>query len=55
MAEGELPVVNGAKNPYKDSLIVNLRHWLEDDADVAVLMARLPAINPETLCGSSSC
>jgi ArsR family transcriptional regulator len=42
---------NGASNPYAASLIGNLRHWLDEDADVAALVARLPEINRETICG----
>ncbi|VTR67859.1 hypothetical protein DESC_640013 [Desulfosarcina cetonica] len=49
---GELPIANGAKNPYVAGLIGSFRRWLEDEAEVAVLKARLPAINPETICKS---
>jgi ArsR family transcriptional regulator len=42
---------NGASNPYAASLIGNLRHWLDEDADVAALVERLPEINRETICG----
>jgi ArsR family transcriptional regulator len=41
---------DAANNPYAASLIGNLRHWLEDDADVAALVERLPEINRETIC-----
>ncbi len=41
---------DGANNPYAASLIGNLRHWLEDDPDVAALVKRLPEINRETIC-----
>jgi ArsR family transcriptional regulator, arsenate/arsenite/antimonite-responsive transcriptional repressor len=43
---------DGARNPYVAILLGNLRHWLEDDADVAALVARLPEINRETICGN---
>lgn len=43
---------DGAKSPYVANLLGNLRHWLEDDADVAALVARLPEINRETICGN---
>lgn len=42
---------DGARNPYGTTLLENLRHWLEDDADVTDLVARLPEINRETICG----
>ena len=42
---------DGANNPYAASLIGNLRHWLDKDADVAALVKRLPEINRETICG----
>ena len=45
-------LADGARNPYVASLLGNLRHWLEDDQDVAALVARLPEINRETICGS---
>jgi ArsR family transcriptional regulator len=45
-------LADGARNPYVASLLGNLRHWLEDDADVAALVARLPKINRETICGN---
>lgn len=45
-------LADGARNPYVANLLGNLRHWLEDDADVAELVARLPEINRETICGN---
>lgn len=45
-------LADGARNPYVANLLGNLRHWLEDDADVAALAARLPEINRETICGN---
>ena len=35
-------LADGAKNPFVASLLGNLRHWLEEDAEVAALAARLP-------------
>ncbi len=43
---------DGARNPYAASLIGNLRHWLEADAQVAALVARLPEIRRETIRGN---
>ncbi|MDY6904428.1 MAG: metalloregulator ArsR/SmtB family transcription factor [Thermodesulfobacteriota bacterium] len=45
-------LADGAGNPYVANMLGNLRHWLEDDADVAALAAMLPEINRETICGS---
>ncbi len=45
-------LTDGDRNPYVASLLGNLRHWLEDDADVTALVARLPEINRETICGN---
>ena len=42
---------NASNNPYAASLIGNLRHWLEDDADVEALVKQLPEINREKICG----
>ena len=41
---------DGAKNPYVSSLLGNIRHWLEDDPDMAALFVRLPEIDRETIC-----
>ncbi|RLC04889.1 MAG: transcriptional regulator [Deltaproteobacteria bacterium] len=43
---------DGAKNPYVASLLGNLRHWLEEDVEIATLVARLPEIRRETICGN---
>ena len=45
-------LADGSRNPYVASMLGNLRHWLEDDADVAALVARLPEINRENICGN---
>jgi ArsR family transcriptional regulator len=42
---------DGANNPYAAALIGNLRHWLEADGDVAALIARLPEIDRQNICG----
>jgi ArsR family transcriptional regulator len=44
-------LADGAKNPYVASLLGNLRHWLEEDEAVAAMLARLPEIQRETICG----
>ncbi len=45
-------LTDGSENPYVASILGNLRHWLEDDPEVAALVARLPQIRRETICGS---
>lgn len=44
-------LADGSSNPYAASLLGNLRHWLEGDPDVEALVARLPEIQRETICG----
>ena len=45
-------LADGTENPYVANMLGNLRHWLEEDGDVTALVARLPEINRETICGS---
>ena len=44
-------LADGAGNPYVANLLGNLRYWLEDDAEVAGLVERLPGIRREDICG----
>ncbi len=46
-------LADGAKSPYVASLLGNLRHWLEEDAEVQRLAQRLPEIKREVICGAS--
>lgn len=45
-------LADGGRSPYTASLLGNLRHWLEDDADVEALVARLPEIRREYIRGN---
>jgi ArsR family transcriptional regulator len=45
-------LADGDRNPYAASLLGSLRHWLEEDAQIEALVARLPEIRRETICGS---
>ena len=45
-------LADGGKSPYVASLLGNLRHWLEDDDAVGELVARLPEIRRDTICGN---
>ena len=42
---------DGNKSPYVSSMMGNLRHWLNDDPDVADLIEKLPSIRREEICG----
>jgi len=43
-------LTDGASSPYAASLLGNLRHWLEEDQQVAEVIKKLPSISRETLC-----
>ncbi len=42
---------DGNESPYAASLLGNMKHWLEEDHDIAVLVKRLPGIRRENICG----
>ena len=43
-------LADGRDNPYAATLLGNLRHWLDQDPEVAVLTARVPTLDREQLC-----
>jgi len=43
-------LTDGSRSPYAASILGNLRHWLEDDRQVAELVERLPEIRREDVC-----
>ncbi|MFZ5569633.1 MAG: ArsR/SmtB family transcription factor [Thermodesulfobacteriota bacterium] len=43
---------DGSNSPYVATLLGNLRHWLEEDAEIAQLVKQLPHIRRETICGN---
>ena len=43
-------LTNGESSPYAAALLGNLRHWLEDDPEVARLMESLPTVSREEIC-----
>ena len=45
-------LTNGSKSPYVSSLMGNLRHWLDEEPEIAELIERLPEIRREDICGS---
>jgi len=44
-------LADGSRNPYAASLLGNLRHWLDNDPEVMTLVAKLPEIRREFICG----
>ena len=45
-------LADGGRNPYAASLLGNLRYWLEEDAEIGALAAKLPAIRRELICSN---
>jgi len=43
-------LTDGMKSPYVASLMGNLRHWLEDEPEMAELIKRLPHIQRDKIC-----
>lgn len=43
-------LTDGDSNPYTANMIGNLKHWLEDEPEVLVLVKRLPEIQREIIC-----
>jgi ArsR family transcriptional regulator len=44
-------LADGTRSPYVANLLGNLRHWLENDEEVAALVRHLPDIRREEICG----
>jgi ArsR family transcriptional regulator len=44
-------LADGGSSPYVATLLGNLRHWLEEDAQVVPLLEKLPSIRREEVCG----
>jgi len=43
-------LTDGNNSPYTANLLGNLRHWLQDDPEIAELVERLPTIDREEVC-----
>jgi ArsR family transcriptional regulator len=43
-------LTDGSNSPYVASLLGNLRHWLEDDPQIADLTKKIPTIRRENIC-----
>ena len=41
---------NGSSSAYAATILGNLRHWLEQDRQIAALIGQLPAIRRENIC-----
>jgi ArsR family transcriptional regulator, arsenate/arsenite/antimonite-responsive transcriptional repressor len=45
---------DGSDSPYAASILGSLKHWLDDDPQVADLNTRLPGIKREQICASQN-
>lgn len=45
---------DGRESPYVSSILGNLRHWLEADAEIRATLAQLPHVNRERVCGRNA-
>ncbi len=43
-------LADGRDSAYAATLLGSLRHWLEDDSEIAAMVDRLPHIDRETIC-----
>ena len=44
-------LADGSLSPYAATLLGNLKHWLADDEELKRILARLPTIHREEICG----
>lgn len=42
-------LADGGASPYAASLLGNLRHWLDDDPEIAELVKKVPALDRERI------
>ena len=47
-------LADGSHSPYAASMLGNLRHWLEDDPDVAMLSSRIHSSTREQVCARTA-
>lgn len=47
-------VSDGSTSPYAATLLGNLRHWLQDDPEMARILKDLPEIDREFICRRQS-
>jgi len=41
---------DGSRTPYAATILGNLRHWLDDDPEIAGLVEKIPFLNRKELC-----
>jgi len=41
---------DGTNSPYVASILGNLKHWLEDDPEISIMVKKIPFLNREELC-----
>jgi len=45
-------LADGGQSPYAANLIGNIKHWLDEEAEVVELIEKLPTIKREAICKS---
>jgi ArsR family transcriptional regulator len=45
-------LADGKESPFAASLLGNLKHWLEDDPEIARLIEQLPKIDRGVICAN---
>jgi ArsR family transcriptional regulator len=43
-------IADGDESPYAAHLIGSLKHWLDNDPDIKILIAQLPGIDRSNIC-----
>lgn len=43
-------LTDGSNSPYVASLFGNLRHWLEDEPEIAEIIKKLPMLQRDEIC-----
>ena len=44
-------LTDGRQSPYAAVMLENLKQWLDEDADIAELVRKIPFLDREILCG----
>ena len=45
-------LADSTDSPYAANLLGSLRHWLDDDPELATMVEQLPTIRREDICGT---
>jgi len=45
-------LADGTDSPYAANLLGSLKHWLDEDPELADIVEKLPTIRREDICGS---